>query len=131
MGEPATAFVPGPGAYEPEAQSKKKEARQYEAKNSSFRSGSRRELPWGGGGSDAPRSTRARKIDDLEQQQFEGPGPGDYALPGAFQKAAASPRRNAPGSAWATGAARFAAEPSVTKVTPSSFHYTPNYSQCS
>jgi hypothetical protein len=126
----SNAEGPGPGAYEPGAAAKKREQRQYDLKGAAFRSGSRRALPWAGGGSDAPRSTRARTINELEAAAFEGPGPGDYALPSSFAKAAASPRRNG-GTAWTKGAARFSTDTPADKVTPSAVHYTPNYSQCS
>ena len=110
----------------------KKEARVYAVSNSPFRSGSRRNLPWGGGGNDAPSSTRARKKDELEKDELgvDEPGPGEYSLPGAFVKAAIKPRRG-PTGAWTKGAPRFAPEPSADKLTPSSVHYTPNYSRCS
>lgn len=125
--------VPGPGSYEPGAVAKKREDRQYELKGAAFRSGSRRALPWAGGehGTDAPRSHRARKVDELEATIFEGPGPGDYKLPGTFEKAAEPPRRGTAAGAWTKGAARFAKDPEADKVTPSAVHYTPNYTQCS
>ncbi|KOO34768.1 hypothetical protein Ctob_010655 [Chrysochromulina tobinii] len=55
------AATPGPGAYDTDRLAKAKEERQYGAKFMAFKSGSRRALPWGGRGSDAPQSIRARK----------------------------------------------------------------------
>ena len=123
--------TPGPGAYEPGKVKEKKNLRVYAVSNSPFRSGSRRALPWGDKGNNAPSSTRARNR-DVENTPYEEPGPGDYALPGTFDKAKEKPRRNMGAvGAWTKGAARFSPEPDVDKLTPSSVHYTPNYSHCS
>ena len=123
------AATPGPGAYDADRLAKAKEERQYGAKFMAFKSGSRRALPWGGRGSDAPQSIRARKVDDLELADLEGPGPGEYEAPSKFAKPAPSARRR--GTAWSKGAARFAPEPPIERIGPSAVHYTPNYSQCS
>ena len=117
------------GAYDADRLAKAKEERQYGAKFMAFKSGSRRALPWGGRGSDAPQSIRARKVDDLELADLEGPGPGEYEAPSMFAKPAPSARRR--GTAWSKGAARFAPEPPIERIGPSAVHYTPNYSQCS
>ena len=108
-----------------------KQKRVYAISNSPFRSGSRRELPWGGTGNDAPSSTRARRADEIAQTPFQEPGPGDYSLPGSFDRAKEVPRQNKSVGAWTKGAARFTKEVSEDKLTPSAVHYTPNYSCCS
>lgn len=123
--------TPGPNAYEPGKVAAAKARRVYEVTNAAFRSGSRRSLPWGGAGKDAPRSSRARTAPDADPEAEAEPGPGEYALPGAFVKAAVKPRGKGGAGAWTKGAPRFAAEPADDKLTPSSVHYTPNYSQCS
>jgi len=123
-------LTPGPGSYEAGKATKAKEDRQYEVKHSSFKSGSRRSLPWGGRGSDSRFSTRARTVDELELDDLEGPGPGEYKVTSSFEKAKQMARR-APGGAWTKGPSRFAADPADDKLTPSAYHYSPNYSQCS
>lgn len=130
VGAKSTADIPGPGAYDVDRLTKQKEARPYSAKHSSFKSGSRRALPWGGRGVDAPQSIRARTIDDLEVADLEGPGPGEYAVPSSFQAPKPSARR-AKGGVWTKGAARFATGPTDDNIGPSAVHYFPNYSQCS
>lgn len=118
---------PGPGAYEPGKVTETKLKRVYKISNSPFRSGSRRQLPWGGSGNDAPSSTRARKADEIAQTPFQEPGPGDYQLPGSFDKAKEKPRQNKAVGAWTKGAPRFAPDIAEDKLTPSAVHYTPNY----
>ena len=51
--------TPGPGAYEPGKAAEKKVRVAKAISHSPFRSGSRRALPWGGTGANAPSSTRA------------------------------------------------------------------------
>jgi hypothetical protein len=125
--------TPGPGGYEPGKVLENKTRRVYAVSHSPFRSGSRRSLPWGGSGEGTPTSTRARKLDDIEGTAGSEPGPGEYVLAGAFDKAAQKPRAHAKGAvaAWTKGAPRFAKEPDAGKLTPSAVHYTPNYSICS
>ena len=122
--------TPGPGSYEVDRLAKQKAERQYDAKNMAFKSGSRRALPWGGRGDDVARSTRARKVDDLEVADMEGPGPGEYKMPSSFDKAAAVARRGATG-AWTKGAPRFKEDTPLEDLTPSAVHYTPNYNALS
>ena len=111
--------------------------RVYAAKESAFKSGTRRSLPWAGRGTDAPTSSRSRKADVVEAEPTTVPGPGDYVLPSSFAKAKEKPRvgRKGGGSpAFAKGKSRtlwFAAEPDPDTVMPSAVHYTPNYSYCS
>ena len=117
--------VPGPGAYEPGRLAQDKARRVFSVTASPFRSGSRRSLPWGGSGTDAPSSTRSR-VSDADDSGAAAPGPGNYQLPGAFEKAKKPVGRH-PGGAWTKGAPRFAKEPPLEKLTPSAVHYTPNY----
>ena len=64
-------------------------------------------------------------------QDLEGPGPGEYKLPGAFHEVKEKPRRDV-GSAWAASTTkRFVKEPELDDITPSAVHYTPNYSSFS
>ena len=61
--------------------SEKKKMRVYEVSNAPFRSGSRRSLPWGGAGPDAPKSVKAKTAEQRAQVPFDEPGPGEYKLP--------------------------------------------------
>ena len=129
------ADAPGPGAYEPGRIAEKKLRREKAISHSPFRSGSRRALPWESIQKDAPASTRARKIETIESAQYEGPAPGDYALPGAFDAAKAKPRGRQAGvtSTWAKSKTprSYEVETPFHEMTPSAVHYTPNYSQIS
>ena len=67
---------PGPGAYEPLKHLEQERKRDARTRSSMLASGTRRSLPWGGRGADAPRSAKTRKDPDDEEGT---PGPGEYA----------------------------------------------------
>ena len=121
---PHGADQPGPGAYDPDKDRKRTEKKRVTA--SPFRSGSRRALPWDAIQRDAPLSNRARKIEELESATYDGPAPGDYTLPGAFDAAKKAPRqKNVPTSAWAKSKApRMPKDTEFADETPSAVHYT-------
>ena len=77
---------PGPGAYEPGAAAAKKDRRGVQ-NPLAVPLGLARALPWDPIQKDAPASTRARKIQELESATYEGPAPGDYTMPSAFDAA--------------------------------------------
>ena len=114
--------APGPGAYDP-APAKSYSARRLVGKrgdkprDSSFRSGTRRTLPWGGEGQEAPLSSRSRIKEDVEADAAAAPGPTaahDDLLPRQFKV------KHRP---FGSTSPRFNPEPPIDQRTPSPMHY--------